>query len=188
MRHSEDVTVTDASIADRKAKAKEASKRWYARNKEAMREAYQKNKLDPQWVEHRREQSHAYNKSEAYRQKDRARSKHPERRCYIAEKKRQYDKTFKGRVSGRIGNDRRRKRISSASGSYSADDIALLLRSQKSRCWWCGMELADTFHIDHRIPLSRGGSNAPENLCISCPKCNLSKGNKLPHEWNDRLL
>ena len=32
-----------------------------------------------------------------------------------------------------------------------------------------------------------GGSNAPENLVISCAKCNLSKSNKLPGEFNGRL-
>lgn len=36
---------------------------------------------------------------------------------------------------------------------------------------------------DHVVPLSRGGSNDPENLATSCFDCNRSKHNKLVEEW-----
>lgn len=84
--------------------------------------------------------------------------------------------------------DRRRARSASAIGTHTVADIAVLLRSQKLQCWWCGEKLGKVYHIDHRVPLSRGGTDAPENLCITCPTCNLSKNNKLPQEWSDRLL
>jgi 5-methylcytosine-specific restriction endonuclease McrA len=40
------------------------------------------------------------------------------------------------------------------------------------------------------VPLSRGGSNGPENIVIACPTCNLAKKDKMPHEWPEggRLL
>lgn len=69
-----------------------------------------------------------------------------------------------------------------------ARDIELQLKSQKGRCWHCGCLLGEEWHVDHLIPVARGGSNEPENLVISCPKCNLSKGAKLPQEWNGRLF
>lgn len=90
----------------------------------------------------------------------------------------------KVRTWTRIQQHRRRH----APGKFTRQDIELQYRSQKGLCWWCGMSLSDDFHIDHRVPLARGGTNAPENLCISCPDCNRSKGAKLPHEWNGRLL
>ena len=34
--------------------------------------------------------------------------------------------------------------------------------------------------IDHYIPKSKGGSNALENLRISCRECNLSKADQMP--------
>lgn len=75
-----------------------------------------------------------------------------------------------------------------APGKHTAEDIALQLKSQKGRCWWCGKSISGKHHVDHRIPLARGGSNDPGNLVISCPACNQSKHAKLPQEWNGRLL
>jgi 5-methylcytosine-specific restriction endonuclease McrA len=31
-------------------------------------------------------------------------------------------------------------------------------------------------NVDHRIPRSRGGQNDPDNLVLSCERCNKSKG------------
>lgn len=86
---------------------------------------------------------------------------------------------------------RRRALKRNAKGSFTPEDVILMRKNQKGRCWWCGEKLSDEkgkVHIDHRIPLSRGGSNAPSNLVLSCQECNLSKGAKLPHEWGGRLL
>ncbi len=33
------------------------------------------------------------------------------------------------------------------------------------------------------VPLSRGGTNGRENLCLSCPDCNLRKGTKTVNEF-----
>lgn len=82
----------------------------------------------------------------------------------------------------------RRARKLTVGGVYTPADIHLQLKSQRGLCWWCSKPLNNKYHIDHRIPLARGGSNAPANLCLACPKCNNSKGAKLPHEWNGRLL
>lgn len=82
----------------------------------------------------------------------------------------------------------RRARKLQNGGNHTAADIQAQYKSQRGKCWWCGKKVGDKYHVDHRVPLARGGSNAPENLVIACPKCNLSKGARLPHEWGDRLL
>ena len=87
----------------------------------------------------------------------------------------------------RVASHRRRSRKLEADGDFSKNDIELLYKSQKGLCWWCGKTVTK-YHVDHRIPLARGGSNNPDNLCISCPTCNLSKNDKMPWEWNGRLL
>lgn len=71
-----------------------------------------------------------------------------------------------------------------AKGTYSPDDIARQYSKQGGRCYWCGNQLNNAYHIDHVIPISRGGTNWPANLVCACQFCNLSKGNKLPYtEW-----
>lgn len=59
---------------------------------------------------------------------------------------------------------------------------------QGGRCWWGAHPLGDNFHIDHRIPLSRGGAHDPSNIVLACASCNLSKHDKMPWEFAGRLL
>jgi HNH endonuclease len=49
------------------------------------------------------------------------------------------------------------------------------------RCEYCCMHQAlqgATFHVEHIIPASRGGSSDPDNLAWSCPGCNLRKADR----------
>jgi 5-methylcytosine-specific restriction endonuclease McrA len=94
----------------------------------------------------------------------------------------------KARAMQRAGANNRRARILYNGGTHTAEDIQRQYDSQKGKCWYCGKKVGNKYHVDHRVPLSRGGSNAPENLVVSCPKCNLSKHDRLPHEWCGRLL
>lgn len=82
----------------------------------------------------------------------------------------------------RASASKRRGIKKAAYGSHTAEDILDLLRKQENRCFYCSKELAD-YHVDHKIPLSRGGSDAKRNLCVACPTCNLSKGNKTHREF-----
>jgi 5-methylcytosine-specific restriction endonuclease McrA len=64
--------------------------------------------------------------------------------------------------------------------------------SQNWLCWWrgpnCLVDCRETYHVDHLIPLARGGHNNPSNIVITCPFCNQSKKDKTPYEWIGRLL
>lgn len=80
-----------------------------------------------------------------------------------------------------------RKR-SSADDDVHSSDIIKMVESQNYRCWWCGERLGDDWHIDHRVPLSRGGTSDLGNLCASCPSCNLKKHDKMPWEFCGRLV
>lgn len=35
-----------------------------------------------------------------------------------------------------------------------------------------------TFHIEHIVPQSHGGSDDLANLCLACPRCNLMKSDR----------
>jgi 5-methylcytosine-specific restriction endonuclease McrA len=41
--------------------------------------------------------------------------------------------------------------------------------------------------VDHRIPLSRGGSAWPANLVPACKPCNCSKNNMPYREWMEKI-
>ncbi len=53
-------------------------------------------------------------------------------------------------------------------------------------CTYCGSD--KRLEGDHILPLSRGGSNAFENLVTACKPCNLAKGSKTPEEWRQNSL
>jgi 5-methylcytosine-specific restriction endonuclease McrA len=82
----------------------------------------------------------------------------------------------------------RRAQKLSAGGSYSVSDIRKMYANQKGKCYWCSKKLNGQYHIDHVIPLSRGGSNDISNIVISCPPCNFEKNDRLPSEWIGRMF
>jgi len=77
----------------------------------------------------------------------------------------------------------RRARIRGAVGAFSGEDIKKILTAQGGKCVYCGVSVLEDRHIDHIIPLSRGGSNWPTNLQVLCPHCNLSKNAKTHEEF-----
>ena len=77
---------------------------------------------------------------------------------------------------------RRALRVKNGIFSVSANDIKKLFYRQNHECFWCNNKLI-TYHIDHVIPLQRGGRHSIGNLVISCPSCNSRKNNKLPIEF-----
>lgn len=48
-------------------------------------------------------------------------------------------------------------------------------------CQICGKYMPDEvgLHIDHKIPIAKGGKSVESNLWVLCDKCNLSKGKKI---------
>jgi len=115
-----------------------------------------------------------------------------------ATRDKEYRQTPQGRMVRRAAHHRRRARKKGSGGSYTAAQIQAQLKRQKYRCYYAGCGHAKfekkngkhIFHIDHIVPLSRGGTNTIDNIVLSCPTCNMHKHNKLPHEWSTggRLL
>jgi 5-methylcytosine-specific restriction endonuclease McrA len=69
-----------------------------------------------------------------------------------------------------------------AEGTYTADDVQIILEAQNNLCFYCEVPLSK-WHEDHFIPLSKGGTNYRCNIVLTCAKCNLSKGSKAPVEF-----
>lgn len=80
---------------------------------------------------------------------------------------------------------RRRARHAQAVGSFTTQDIRLIRALQGNRCAepTCRKSFEHIkAHIDHIVPLSRGGTNWPRNLQLLCVSCNTRKGARDPIE------
>lgn len=105
----------------------------------------------------------------------------------IAARQSAYDATHREESAAKTRRYRARKM--GAPGSHTAADTRAQYERQGGRCYWCGSKVAwRRKHVDHVTPLFLGGSNGPENLVISCPFCNDSKGAKHPMDFAGRML
>ena len=58
----------------------------------------------------------------------------------------------------------------------------------KKKCAHCRRTMPlDLIHIDHIVPIARGGTDALNNLQVLCATCNRLKGNLLEKESNELL-
>jgi 5-methylcytosine-specific restriction endonuclease McrA len=79
---------------------------------------------------------------------------------------------------------RRRAIEMNSVGSHTAKDVRDILEGQQYLCYWCGCDIGKSFQVDHFIPLSRNGTDYPDNLVGSCGPCNASKKDRIPYlEW-----
>ena len=96
------------------------------------------------------------------------------RDCYLKQKE-------KGKKRAR---DLNRRQSLSNYRKITADDINYLLKEAEYKCKYCGIDCREKYHVDHILPICKGGNNDIGNLAISCPSCNYSKGGKLLDEWD----
>jgi len=94
----------------------------------------------------------------------------------FAEQVHRYKTSERGRFLGVRDFHTRRARILGNPGTWTEHDIFLLRLLQDGRCAMCGLRKKLT--VDHIVPASVGGSNAPDNLQLLCLQCNSSKGIK----------
>lgn len=119
-----------------------------------------------------------YENIDIHRLKRSNRSAEQKERCALATK--EYRKTPQGKLVAKNGNNKRRSK--ELLGSVTTEQLATLLKVDT--CFYCKVDLNTTIvHIDHFIPLSKGGLHDIHNLVVSCAKCNLSKRDKIPEVY-----
>lgn len=160
--------------ANHREEAKQRAKKWLEDNHEYatayLRDRYWREKEQgikrPRNLDPRKDRE----------RKERYVQRHPERRKKSV-------LAYTHSPKGRAAHQNRRAAVNSAEGKHTADDLRLLYELQEERCAYCGITLHGEYHVDHMMPVSRGGSNWPDNLAVSCEECNLSKGAKTLDEW-----
>lgn len=104
----------------------------------------------------------------------------------ILQRTKNYAKSHPGRSI--VAGQRRRARNRNAEGSFRIADVRNIIKLQKNKCAYCRVSFdKEKYHIDHIMPLARGGSNYPKNIQILCGPCNLRKSDKDPMEFSRQL-
>ena len=102
--------------------------------------------------------------------------------------KRDINARYREKNQSLINEKRRQKRIANPSeervkaakrrapgNSLPKDIVAILLIKQGYKCACCEASLLDGYHLDHMMPISKGGLNTIDNVHLMAPKCNLQK-------------
>jgi len=170
-----------------KEKISKKHKEWRDKNKESRkiyRDTYvseNKEKVYEYQKKYRLEISK--NKTKEYNRRYRDKNKEKLRLKQI-----KYRKTESGKICHKNYNNKRRYikkctsdgRIPMTSIYPLNRDLQELLELQDNKCNICGCDITDKKHLDHHVPLSKGGTHSIDNVVFLCPTCNLTKNNKLP--------
>ena len=61
---------------------------------------------------------------------------------------------------------------------FTLDEKRIIYAKYNGKCAICGQPVKfKKMTVDHKVPLSKGGTNAMENLQLACHCCNLMKTN-----------
>jgi 5-methylcytosine-specific restriction endonuclease McrA len=123
-----------------------------------------------------------------YRQENAEKKRAMDRAYYLANKERTHARQNAWRRAnpegGRLNLLNRRARVRENGGKLSRDLPDRLLVVQKGKCACCRCDLSSSgYHLDHIVPLIKGGANVDSNIQLLCPSCNHSKGGRDPVEF-----
>lgn len=200
------------TIEEKKAKQKIRSARWYERNKElASQRAKEAYASDPISHQKRMREYHFRTRDERLKQAaeyrrlnhDVIRAADKEWRLKNKSKKAASDKEYrvknidhvrevqrvwkqKNKHRVRLSNLKRKalKKKASVNLDGMKQWMASILSKPFSTCYYCERKISTSgIHFDHIIPIIEGGQHCVDNLCVSCPSCNLAKGRKPITVW-----
>lgn len=182
---------------ERKASQLAAAKRWRDANKEKHRAAVKRCRNTPEAMEaHRRRQAEyaAANREQErlraaeWRKNNPDKARELDRAMYLKNKTSalEYNRLYRQANPERSGlwarNRQARKRA--GGGGLSKGYVEFLLTWQNGKCLTCNANLQATgYHIDHVIPLAKGGQHCDDNVQLLCPTCNKRKATRSLYEF-----
>jgi 5-methylcytosine-specific restriction endonuclease McrA len=140
-------------------------KAYYQANAESEKQRH------AEWVE--------ANKERVSKLNARSRAKH-------LDKRKEYERGWRQRNRARIlAKNRARKALIRAADReiYGDAELHAMWTEQGGACFYCHTPLFGVYHVEHKTPLSRGGTDRLTNICLACPTCNLRKGSRTAEEF-----
>lgn len=130
--------------------------------------------------------------NETWRQRNREADLDAKRAYYAENKQEHYERVMRWRdrnpsVWRAISITHERKRRNATRNGVGVRVMSKWIRAQPKSCFYCQSECGNDFHVDHFVPLSKGGAHVLTNFRIACPACNLSKGARDPMEFVDSV-
>ena len=175
----------------------EYQRQYYQKNREKIAERekqrYQANReklveQQRQYYKENREKAAEYQKQYYQENREKVAEYQKQYRQANSEKYEEYQKQYlqENLEAFNARNQKRRALKRNAAGNATAADIQARFDYHGNRCYYCGCD--GPMEVEHRIPLSRGGTHYPANLVPACKSCNCSKGTKTELEFKNRAI
>jgi CRISPR/Cas system Type II protein with McrA/HNH and RuvC-like nuclease domain len=93
-------------------------------------------------------------------------------------------KSYRNDPSKMAARTERSKAIRGVLSWTDTPELRRLMGEQNNSCYYCGCRIfLSNATVDHKMPITRGGSDSIANLAACCATCNKNKGNKTEAEY-----
>lgn len=160
-------------------------KEYYLNNKSSILNRRKEVRATPEAKEKRKKYLSKYLKENKEEIKEKFQKYYKENREHLLKKASEYKKTKDGKISSRASSSKRRNAsLDNADGTITKHSLDTLLQIQDNQCFYCKKDLNlltdKEVHLDHYIPISKGGAHSITNVVWSCSSCNLQKSSAIP--------
>lgn len=159
-------------------KASEHKRKWRREHPEKVAERMRK------WREANPEKKAEYNRNWREEHAKYSRKWYKAHRENQIEYSRKYYEAHPEKARARNAKRRALKRNATVGDREAIQHIYdIAANAKRVRCYLCGGLIPKgERHVDHIVPLSKGGLHTASNLAVTCAQCNLNKHTKLPEE------